>query len=109
MKRTFVSIFLLLTGFGLSSHAQTPAACDRACLSQFITQYLDSLVSHKPGALPVADSVRFTEDTKEMKLGEGLWKTASRITPYRQEILDVRQGVAGVHSVVEENGMPVML
>jgi len=29
--------------------------------------------------------------------------------PYRQEILDVRQGVAGVHAIVEENGIPVML
>jgi hypothetical protein len=66
-------------------------------------------VAHKPEALPVSDKVRFTEDTKEIKLGEGLWKTASKLSGFRQEILDVRQGVAGVHAVIEENGVPAMV
>src|SRR6185295_8461953 len=113
MKRTLAAILVFLAASNLTIKAQAPAAgssaCDRACLSQFITQYLDALVAHKPGALSVSDSVRFTEDTKELKLGEGLWKTASKLTPYRQEILDVRQGVAGVHAVVDENGTLVML
>jgi hypothetical protein len=93
----------------------TPAApsatpdCDRACLAGFITQYLDALVTHNPGTLPLSDKVRFTEDTVEMKLGEGLWKDASKIGSYRQDILDVRQGVAGSQVVVEEAGSPVML
>jgi len=109
MKRTIFLLFL----FVVSAHAQTrgPAnrACDRACLAQIITRYLDALVAHKPGDLPLSDKVRFTEDTIEMKVGEGLWKTASKLTGYRQDILDVRQGVAGAHVVVEENGTPVML
>ena len=109
MKKTI----LLLVLFVVSASAQTrgPAnrACDRACLAQFMTRYLDALVVHKPGDLPLSDKVRFTEDTIEMKVGEGLWKTASKLTGYRQDILDVRQGVAGAHVVVEENGTPVML
>jgi hypothetical protein len=44
-----------------------------------------------------------------MRLGEGLWKSASRIRPYRQDFLDVRQGVAASHVVVEEEGSPVLL
>jgi hypothetical protein len=44
-----------------------------------------------------------------MKLGEGLWKNASKITGYRQDILDVRQGVAASQVVVEEGGMPALL
>jgi hypothetical protein len=44
-----------------------------------------------------------------MKLGEGLWKQASKIRPYRLDILDVAQGVAASQVVVEEAGMPVML
>jgi hypothetical protein len=85
------------------------ADCDRECLRGFITQYLIAMVAHTPGAVPVADKVRFTEDTKEMKLGEGLWKNASGLRRYRQDILDVRQGVAASQVIVEESGMPVML
>src|ERR1700691_612493 len=97
----------------LTLAALTPAVraadCDRECLRGFITQYLDAMVAHKPSALPVAAKVRFTEDTVEKPLGDGLWKTASGLRKYRQDILDVPQGVAASQVVVEEAGMPVML
>jgi len=97
----------------LASTMATPVAqaadCDRECLRGVITQYLNAMVAHKPAALPVSDKVRFTEDTVTMKLGEGLWKNASGIGTYRQDILDVRQGVAASQVIVEESGMPVML
>jgi hypothetical protein len=48
------------------------------------------MVSHTPAGLPVSPTMRFTEDTVDMKLGEGLWKQASRIKPYRLDILDER-------------------
>jgi len=74
-----------------------------------ITQYLNAMVAHKPGSLAVSDKVRFTENTVTMKLGEGLWKTASGIGSYRQDILDVREGMAASQVIVEESEMPVML
>lgn len=74
-----------------------------------VTQYLDAMIAHNPGALPLSGKVRFTEDTVEMKLGEGLWKGASKIRGYRQDIIDVRQGVAASQVIVEENASPVML
>lgn len=85
------------------------ADCDRDCLRGFLTQYLNAMVAHNPGGLPLASNVRFTEDAKEMKLGDGLWKTASKLGTYRQDILDVRQGVAASQVIVEEAGSPVML
>jgi hypothetical protein len=39
-------------------------------------------------------------------LGDGLWKTASGLGTFRQDIIDVRQGVAGTHIVMLENGAP---
>jgi hypothetical protein len=83
--------------------------CNRECLRGFITQYLNAMVAHAPGTLPLAPNIRFTEDTVDMKLGEGLWKGASKIRPYRLDILDTTQGVAASHVVVEEAGAPVML
>ena len=112
MKRSFALAFLSVT-LTISVHGQTRGAagnaCDRECLRGFITQYLDALVAHNPKALPTASNVKFTEDTKTMQLGEGLWKGASKIRPYRQDFLDVREGVAASHVVAEENGTPVML
>jgi hypothetical protein len=82
--------------------------CDRTCLRGMLTAYLDALVAHAPNRLPLARNVRFTEDTVEKRLGEGLWQTAGKLRPYRQDILDVRAGVAGTHTIVEENGAPVL-
>jgi len=88
-------------------HAATD--CDRECLRSFITQYLAALVAHNPGALPVADKVKFTEDSVQVPLGEGLWKTASRPHGYRQDILDVRAGVAASQVVMDAGDSPVLL
>jgi hypothetical protein len=103
MKRLMLVLILI----GPSSHA-VAADCDRECLRGFITQYLDALVAHNPKALQLADKVRFTEDSVEMHLGDGLWKDASRIQSYRQDVLDVREGVAASQVVVEEAGSPAL-
>lgn len=73
-----------------------------------MTRYLNAMVAHDPSALPVAPNVKFTEDTVQMKLGEGAWKTVTKLRPYRVDFIDVPQGVAAVHTVVEENGAPVL-
>ena len=86
-----------------------PADCDRECLRGLITQYLDALVAHNPGGLPLDAKARFTEDSVEMHLGDGLWKNASRVRAYRQDVLDTRQGVAASQVVVEEAGSPALL
>jgi len=94
----------------LSAASPTNLTCDRDCLRSFVTRYLDAMVAHKPADLPLADNVRFTEDTVAMKLGESpLWKNAARLRPYRLDILDVRQGVAATQAIVEESGVAVML
>jgi hypothetical protein len=108
MRAYLPVLTLALMAAGTSVQSAT-TDCDRACLRGFITQYLDAMLTHNPRTLPVSDKVRLTEDAVDMKLGEGLWKNASKITGYRQDILDVRQGVAASHVVVEEGGMPALL
>jgi hypothetical protein len=96
MRLSLVALALAL----VVAHPSLSAAqrCDRQCLGDFITTYLEAMVDHDPERLHVSSRVRFTEDTVEMKLGEGLWKTATALRPYRQDFLDV-----------EENGKPVLL
>jgi hypothetical protein len=108
MNRALIPVLVLLASFS-SLRAQRGANCDRECLRGFVTQYLNAMVAHNPATLPVAENVRFTEDTKTFKLGVGLWKNASQIRPYRVDFLDVREGITVSHVVVEEAGMPALL
>lgn len=73
------------------------AECDRACLGGMITKYVDAIVAHNPQALPLAPTVRFTEDSRELPLGDGAWKTVTRAGTFRQDYLDVRRGIAASH------------
>jgi hypothetical protein len=100
-----VAVAAALMPFGVSAQGAT---CDRACLTDMMTRYLNAMVAHDPSALPVAPNVKFTEDTVQMKLGEGAWKTVTKLRAYRVDFIDVPQGVAAIHTVVEENGAPVL-
>jgi hypothetical protein len=103
------NVMLVLVLIGLGASYASAADCDRECLRGFVTQYLDALVAHNPGALPVSNKVRFTEDSVEIHLGDGLWKDASRLRAFRQDVLDVRQGVAASQVILEQAGSPVLL
>jgi hypothetical protein len=100
-----LAVALIAAGTTLPAAAQN---CDRACLRGFVTQYLDAMLTHDPAKLPVSSEARFTEDGVEMKLGEGLWKDASKIRSYRLDILDVRDGVAASQVVLEAAGSPAL-
>jgi hypothetical protein len=105
LSRAHVVILAALT-IVPAAHAQ--AVCDRACLGAIMSRYLDAMVAHDPSSLPVAANAKFTEDTQVMKLGEGAWKTVTKLRPYRVDFIDVQQGVVAVHTVMEENGTPVL-
>ncbi|HLB31214.1 MAG TPA: hypothetical protein VJN91_06775 [Gammaproteobacteria bacterium] len=71
------SAFALVLTLALAvfSHL-THAACDRACLIDVTKSYLNALVAHDPGAAPLSEKIRFVENIKAMKPGEGLWQSA---------------------------------
>jgi hypothetical protein len=84
------------------------ATCDRACLTALLTQYVDAVVEHDPAKLPLAGKVRFTEDSKEIALGEGLWKTVTGKAGFRQDYIDVRRQIAATHVQLTEPGAQVL-
>lgn len=95
----------------LATALPSPAAaqhCDRACLGDVMSRFLDSLVQNDPSLAPLADAVRYTEDAKETAIGGGFWATASKLGAYRTDFLDVREQTAAVHAVLEEQGTPVL-
>jgi hypothetical protein len=109
MRNAYAPVAALLVVVAQPLAAQSATDCDRACLAGVMTAYLDSLVAHDPKKAPLAANARFTEDAKELRVGEGLWKTASKLSPFRTDFLDATTRTAATHAVVEENGMPVLL
>jgi hypothetical protein len=91
--------------------AQRPTAtCDRECLRGMVTELLYAMLRHDVSRLPVAETLRVTEDAVEKPLAKvGLVSTVTRLRGFRQDIIDERAGVAGADVVVEETGAPVLL
>jgi hypothetical protein len=84
------------------------ADCDRACLKGMITKYVDAVVAHDLSGLPLTPEVRFTEDSQELKLGQGLWKTATRKGEYRQDYIDLKKQIAASHVMLFEDNTTVL-
>ena len=84
------------------------ADCDRACLESMITKYVDAMVAHDPSRLPVAADMRFTEDSQELRLGEGLWKTVTKKGDFRQDYIDLNQQIAASHVMLFEENAQIL-
>ena len=85
-----------------------PPVCDRACLEGMIDAYLQAMVAHDPSKLPLTADARFTENGSELKLGDGLWGTVTKIGPYRHYFTDPKTGEVGFLGDVEEQGTPAL-
>jgi hypothetical protein len=104
------SILALSIAFAMvvPAGAAQVATCTRPCLQHMITLYLDALIAHSPAQLPVAADVRFTEDSRELKLGEGLWKTVTAKAHFRQDYVDTRRQLVAAHVELFEGETPVL-
>jgi hypothetical protein len=86
------------------------SSCDRECLRGTMTAFLYALVENDPSSIPIADTVRITEDAIEKPLAQlSLLTSVTGLRGYRQDIIDERAGMAGADVIVEESGAPVLL
>jgi hypothetical protein len=82
--------------------------CDRACLAGLMTQFVGALVAHDPSKLPLAKDVRYTEDSRNARLGEGIWKSVTSAGTFRQDYIDTRKQVAAAHLHLREGETHVL-
>jgi hypothetical protein len=110
-NKTIFGLLLVVCVWDVTVNAQEPAtSCDRECLRGKVTQVLYAFVKHDVSKLPVASTLRVTEDAVEKPIANvSLVKTVTRLRGFRQDIIDERAGVAGAHVMVEESGAPVLL
>jgi hypothetical protein len=93
---------------GSSQATAAGEQCDRTCLAGLITRYVDALVAHDPSRLPLAENVRVTEDSKVVRLGEGIWQTVTAKGSFRHDYLDTRKHVAAAHVHLLEGNNQVL-
>src|SRR5262245_6272384 len=76
-------VMLALATVNVQSTAQSRVTCDRSCLIGFLDRYVDALVARDPSRLPLARTVKFTENGQRLDLGDGLWHTVTGKGGYR--------------------------
>jgi len=82
--------------------------CDRACMTGMMTQYIDALVAHDPSRLPMADNFKYTEDSRNAQLGQGIWQSVTAFGGFRQDYIDLRKQVAASHVQLLEGDTQVL-
>lgn len=110
-------ILLVASGILFAGSAQAapaakklPAHCNDACLTGAVNNYLAALVAHDPSQVPLSAHVEFVENTKDLKPGEGLWKTASAApTSFKIYVPDAVSEQVGFLGVMQAEGKPIML
>lgn len=90
---------LVAAGWASLAAAQT---CDRACLIDIADRYLAALAAHDPAKAPLADGVRFVENIKRLRPGEGIWGSAAgQATAFRIYVPDPVAGAIGLMTVID--------
>lgn len=92
----------------------TPAAaqaqdCDRQCLGDLITQYVNAMLAHDHTRLPLEQDAEYTEGGRVVELGEGAWQSITSLGTFRHDYLDTARQVAAAHIEFREGDIPVLL
>lgn len=98
----------ILFALNLSAPTVRAQTCDRACLTGLMTQFINALVAHDSSRLPLAANVRYTEDSRNARLGEGIWKSVTAAGAFRQDYIDTRKQVAAAHVLLREGETQVL-
>jgi hypothetical protein len=81
----------------------------RSFLESFVVQYLNALVTHNPSELPLAETVKFTENGQRLEPGDGLWNTTSALGSYKLCVADPLSWQVGFFGTIRESSTPAIL
>lgn len=106
MRRRYIFAEIAICGVLISFGAGTALAadpCDRNCLQGHLDKVLAAMIAHNPSPLMFARTVRYTENGVELRIGDGLWGTASARGKYNLYVCDTESGQAGLYGTLVEN------
>ncbi len=93
------AILCAILGSQIASAQASPAACDRACLTEHIDAYYTSLTANNAAGLPQAAKARITMNGKETNLAGTFWPSADEVI-WRFDIANMRRGDTGTQVVI---------
>jgi hypothetical protein len=105
MKATLLKGVLLSAGLTLyasMASGQPASGCDRTCLENHMERYWDALIHDDPLRVPLAPTVKFTENGQRLPIGEGLWKSLRSVSDYRLWVTDADAGQVTLITTIEE-------
>lgn len=82
----------------------TGKPCDRDCLIAAADEYMTALVAHDPSRVHWAKSVRYTENSVALMVGDGVWATVNAKSANPQYVTDPSTGNVAWYGAVEEHG-----
>jgi hypothetical protein len=108
MKSFFApfSIGILMAG-AVAGQGNKGSPCDRACLENFVDQYMEALIAHDPKKLPMTARVKNTEDAVRLDPGDGFWRTALAKGSYRLFVTDIDTGQVAFMGTMREVNAPM--
>ena len=105
MKRiALLFMAVCLTSFVCAevSNAQTGGdSCTREDLNKITDMYFESIQKHTTSDLPLASTVKFTENGVIKDVGKGFWETAGKPL-LRRTLIDTKKCTTATISVIEE-------
>jgi hypothetical protein len=99
--RHLLALFVISAGVACAQ-----GACDRACLTGILDQYLNAMAANDSKKAPIAPNIKYTENAARLPLNEGLWFTAAGLTDYKVVLVDPQGSAAAFIGVVTEHMPP---
>ncbi len=100
-----------LFGAGVAG-AQVPPAtgpCNRDCLVGVSRGYLEALAARDTRRVPVAPSLKYTENGQRLQFGDGLWNSVTGRGTYELHVADVTAGQVVTIATMREAGTPFLM
>jgi len=97
---------MTMVGVLATTPAKAAPACDRACLTDIATRYMDALVSQDWRKLPWAKSVHYSENSVPMMFGDAIWGSVSGHGKDATIVADPSSGNVAWLGRVDEHGQP---
>jgi hypothetical protein len=82
----------------------------REYLQGVADDYLAAMIAGDPSTLSLSDSLKYTENAVEMKVGEGLWASDSlEMTDFNIFAIDTVSNQVGYYGLLKNNSKPLIL
>jgi len=102
------AIWFLVLGSNVAAIAQSSGqACTREGLKEITDRFFTALEAHSPSGVPLASSVKYTENGIVVAVGKGSWETAGKTT-FKRGMIDTQKCGTHTQAIIEEGGKPML-